>query len=378
MKKIGLFLVLTLYTYSGLFGAAAAVDVPCGPHIINQISGSPFPTEDVPIGTAFSPNERLLAVVSRINNTIRIFQVAIDGTLTKSVGSLFAAGNRIRDVAFSPNGAFLAALSQGNITIFRVTVDGTLTQVSSLPVAGTDPESIIFNPKGQSLAIVDFAINNVMTFRIAPNGTLTQIGTFAVPGSAPQDIAFSSNGQLLAVANKESVMLFRATPDGQLTSSEPPVTIKGGITRMAFSLDGTLLATVSEEADQLTMFRVELKARDKEAFALLLATRPDISADVAGVIAEYLPTLTAVAGSPFYVDGSPFDVSFSPDRKLLAVLRVDNVMIFRVKSDGILTAIGSFPADDGGISLFFSPSGKFLVVLNANQTVSLFCVRRNL
>ena len=91
---------------------------------------------------------------------------------------------------------------------------------------------------------------------------------------------------------------------------------------------------------------------------------------------------TAV-GPPTSVAGNPCSLAFSPDGNLLATANghLDEVSVFSVAADGVLTALGSTPLGGaaGGYAhaVAFSPDGNLLAVtrgLEAGGSVSTFAV----
>ena len=107
---------------------------------------------------AFSPDGSLLAIGSLFDSTIRIWRVA-DGSL---VHTFSGSGNRVEDIAFSPNGTILVSASDdGTFQLWRV-ADGRLLRTVRAEYgdwwdtlnygSGASIRSLAFSADGKTLA----------------------------------------------------------------------------------------------------------------------------------------------------------------------------------------------------------------------------------
>lgn len=169
-------------------------------------------------GLAFSPDSKYLAAPG-LDKTIVVWRMS-DHTILGTVPCPDVAWN----VAFSPDGALLAAITSGVISIFQLS-DGKLRyQVNGY--------SLAFSADGKTLAV---AYGNYDSARI----TLYN----SADGKAEKEInsdggslAFSPDGKLLAVGG--SSLLLLQTSDGKLVRSLENLAPFGPL---VFSPDGKLL-----------------------------------------------------------------------------------------------------------------------------------------
>ncbi len=138
-----------------------------------------------------------LFAVNSGSNTIGVFQIQADGSLTAVNGSPFPSGgsdpvslgvkndvlavvNKDQDPAQNAN------LVQPNYTAFRVLPNGVLLPVpdSTVSVAyGSSPSQALMATQGTFLFGADFLGGLVQSFRIGPLGGLNQNSTQALPDS---------------------------------------------------------------------------------------------------------------------------------------------------------------------------------------------------
>ncbi|MDQ6605350.1 MAG: beta-propeller fold lactonase family protein [Actinomycetota bacterium] len=194
---------------------------------LTQVTGSPFDNgASSAFSIAFSPSGHLLATTdySTVNGgAISVFSVASDGSLTPIPGSpyLTPSGAGAKGIAFSPSGGLLAVTNDGGlgntVSVYSVASDGSLTQVSGSPYpTGGFPESVAFSPTGTLLATADQDSNTVSVFSVSSSGQLTPVaGSPYATGGGPGSVAFSPSG-LLATADTggNTVSVFAPTASG--------------------------------------------------------------------------------------------------------------------------------------------------------------------
>jgi Tol biopolymer transport system component len=167
---------------------------------------------------------------------LKVYRVS-DGSLVHTF-----AGTQYGDVAFSPDGIYIAAVANNGVyfAMWRMS-DGTLVR------EGTDPgnygaRSIAFSPNGNYYALINGNTNNPPALFNVSDGTLVR----RVAQDSYGSIAFSPDGSLMAVGGG----IF-AVSNGAL------ITSLGGSTgaNTAFSPDGNLLA-IGDGSASVRVFQV--------------------------------------------------------------------------------------------------------------------------
>lgn len=169
---------------------------------LTPLPGSPFATRgagtsgsqdtvgafDSDQNLAVSPDGSLLFAVNSGSNTIAVFRIEEDGSLTHVDGSPFPSGgiqpvslglsgNRLYVVNKDEDPAQDRSLSAPNYTGFTIGLDGGLAPIDGSTVEvdfGSSPSQALVSPNGALLFGADFGAGNLQAFQIAPEGQLLQ------------------------------------------------------------------------------------------------------------------------------------------------------------------------------------------------------------
>lgn len=157
-----------------------------------------LPPGDGPRHFHFHPNGRWFYSIQEEGSTVVLFDWdAKTGSLTprQTISSLppgYAGSNFCSEILVSPDGRFVYAGNRllDTIAIFRIGPDGTLTFVTDEPTRGNYPRSFNFDPSGKFLFCCNQRADNVTAFRIDPeSGRLAFTGQFTPVGN-PSCIIF--------------------------------------------------------------------------------------------------------------------------------------------------------------------------------------------
>ncbi|HEV8600943.1 MAG TPA: beta-propeller fold lactonase family protein [Gemmatimonadales bacterium] len=190
-------------------------------------------------------------------NAVLIYRRAADGTLTPAgsvgtagLGSGGGLGNQ-GGLVLSDNGRWLLAVNAGSnsISVFRVEGDGSLTRTSTVASGGTQPISVTI--AGELVyALNAGGIENIVGFRLDHSGSLEMIANSTRPlsgaGVGPAQIEFGPDGRLLAVTEKgtNQITIYLVGQDG--LASAPIVNSSNGATPFGFAFSPTGVLIVSE------------------------------------------------------------------------------------------------------------------------------------
>src|ERR1019366_4536193 len=226
---------------------------------ITQVAQTP-PTENTsPTGLALLPSKKFLYAINSRADTISIFNVASDGTLTLSGTPGPAGGSSPSAAVIDPTGNFLLVTNNftDNVSVFSIKPDsGALTQVTGSPFpANTGPAEILITPSGNFVYVTNpsasnpppnaATIGNISAFSIAPStastpGALTRIlgspfvaALTAANSVGPTAIAVDPGGKFVyatTTGSTSSIWCFAITPaTGQLVAAKnSPFSLSAG------------------------------------------------------------------------------------------------------------------------------------------------------
>jgi 6-phosphogluconolactonase (cycloisomerase 2 family) len=188
---------------------------------------------------AFSPNGQFLAVTERLTNSIDVFLVQSDGSLSPIVVNS-SVGPGVFSLTFAPNGTAIvsetgaAGVPNGSAaSSYSVQSNGTLSVITgSAPTLGAANCWNAVTPDGRFAYFSNAGASTISGFAIAANGILTALPGTVVgqnpAGATNLDIAVSGDGKFLYTLNAKvgTVGIFSIQNDGTLA----PVGSAGGIT----------------------------------------------------------------------------------------------------------------------------------------------------
>jgi 6-phosphogluconolactonase (cycloisomerase 2 family) len=157
-----------------------------------------LPPGDGPRHFFFHPTGRWLYSIQEEASTVVLFDYDADqGRLTarQTISTLppgFAGSNFCSEILVSPDGRHLYAGNRlhDTIAVFAIGDDGTLTYAGEEPTRGDYPRSFAFDPTGQFLYCCNQRGDNVTTFKIdRQSGRLTFTGQYTPVGN-PSCVTF--------------------------------------------------------------------------------------------------------------------------------------------------------------------------------------------
>ena len=289
------------------------------------ITGAQTPQQQdfTPAGLAFLPSKNILYAINSFDDTISIFNVASDGTLT--LGSTpIAVGASPNAVVIDPSGKYLLVTNNfssgggyngGDISVFSIDAStGALSPVGSPVPANTNPTNILFTHSGKFVYVSNPEIGMVTGFAFA-NGVLSLVPETPVSsgqGGGALGLAVDGSDQFLYVTNPSA------------TNPPPNQSTIGNIS--GFNIDRTSGA------------------------------------------------LTPILGSPFTstVGGQgPTTITIDPTGRLVYAVTPGSslsVWCFQITStNGQLVAVTNSPFSvaAGGLFALFDPSGRFFYIGSA-------------
>ena len=178
-------------------------------------TGAQTPQEQdfTPAGLAFLPSKNILYAINAFDDTISIFNVASDGTLTLG-SSPTPVGSGPNAVVIDPSGKYLLVTNNysngGDVSVFRIDAStGALSPVGSPVPANTNPTAILFTHSGQFVYVTNPEIGMVTGFSFA-NGVLSLVPGTPVSsgqGGGALGLAVDGSDRFLYVTNPSATNL---------------------------------------------------------------------------------------------------------------------------------------------------------------------------
>jgi 6-phosphogluconolactonase (cycloisomerase 2 family) len=146
---------------------------------ITQGAQTPITENTSPTGLALLPSKKFLYAINSRADTISIFNVASDGTLTLSGTPVPAGGSSPSAAVIDPTGNFLLVTNSftDNVSVFKINADGSLTPVAGSPFpANAGPAEILITPSGNFVYVTNPGHGMITAFTFSSSdGTLTQL-----------------------------------------------------------------------------------------------------------------------------------------------------------------------------------------------------------
>jgi 6-phosphogluconolactonase len=272
---------------------------------LTLVNGSPFRAESGASAIVIDPSKAFAYVANTgfgiAPGTVESFSFDLNGSMIK-VGTQNVGLSPVA-LTMDPAGKFLfvANRDSNSISVFSVGSNASLTAVPSSPFAVSNPVALGVTPSGKILFVVDQVQALIWAFNIGANGALSSnpllppVGT----GSAPSALAMNSLGSFLYVANRDSenVSAFSiASGTGQVEGtlsiiSGSPYPAGLGPASAVVDPSGQFLYVANADSNEISGYRIR-----------------------AGT-----GTLTTLTNSPYSTGAGPSYVAISPTNKFLYV-----------------------------------------------------------
>ena len=181
---------------------------------------------------AISPDGQFVAVTERLTNSVDVFKIMGDGTLSPIVVNL-SIGPGAFSVSFAPDGvAIVSETGAGNVpngsavSSYAVAAGGTLVPISSsVPTLGAANCWNAVTPDGRFVYVSNAGSSTISGFAIGANGSLTTLSGTVVAanpaGATNLDITVSADGKFLYTLNSHNgtIGIFAIQDDGTLKNA---------------------------------------------------------------------------------------------------------------------------------------------------------------
>ena len=170
-----------------------------------------------------SGDGRFLFAVNAGSNNISSFLVQQGRLMLVDV--VYSGGLRPNSLATIGNFLYVTnsgdATHPSNVTGFRVSVDGRLSQISGgampLSAANAGPGCVVISNLGHQLVVSEKTTNALSIFQVQSDGTLLPLKIYRSIGAVPFGSAFLNNLLLVCEAGPNALSSYTVAADGVLT-----------------------------------------------------------------------------------------------------------------------------------------------------------------
>ena len=336
--------------------------------------GAPIDPENGPVGGAFNPDGRTLAITGA-TGVVGLWDPDGHAGIAEPIPGSSPLGG-----VFSPDANLIAVPDFAHVTLYSTAslnpVGPPLPVPAGPPVHGLPlPGQVAFSPDGQVLAVSGSA-RTIQRYRVA---TLEPIGDPIQVDSPPGSLAFSPDGDLLAVGSSSDTVTVVDVEDG---AQGPPQRL--GFTAfvfVTFSPDGRRLVAGSGSGSGAVIFDLTeqpLTPRlDSGPVSDIVAAAfsPDGEIAATGTLNGTVQFRDARTFEPLGApvasnDGPVLRLAFSPDGSLLAAgdFSLSSSSSTRLIDVATRQPIGdAFPGASGYVS--FSPDGTKIAMSSPSATL---------
>ena len=278
---------------------------------ITQGAQTPTTGNTSPTGLALLPSKKFLYAINSRADTISIFNIASDGTLTLSGTPGPAGGSSPSAAVIDPTGNFLLVTNNftDNVSVFSIDANsGALTPVAGSPFpANTGPAEILITPSGNFVYVTNPGIGMITAFTFSSSdGSLTQL-----PNSPFSSLPGGGGGAFGLAVDGSEQFLYVTNP----SASNPPPNVATIGNISAFSIDSNtgaltpILGSPFTAASGVGPSAITVDPGGKFVYA---TTTGSSSSIWCFAITPTTGQLVAAANSPFSVSAGGLFALFDP------------------------------------------------------------------
>jgi len=240
-----------------------------------------------PVAVTVNPASSLVFVANQGSDSISVFTIGTDGSLTSAPNSPFPTFADPVALAVSPNGKYLYVANSvlGKVSVYTIGSTGSLSLLPNAPFTGQSasiPSGVAVSADGKFIYVSNFGSNNISVFNaciavstICPiaDGSLQEVpfSPFALGvgmGTGPGPILIDGTGTYLFVLDLSSnqisefrinvTILDALTTTTNLVPAIPETTPTGvGATALAIHPTGRWLYTANYKASTITVYYLD-------------------------------------------------------------------------------------------------------------------------
>lgn len=258
---------------------------------LTALPGSPYMTSGTGVGPGnmtdaqwdsdqeviVNKAKTLLFAVNGHTNTIAVFNINADGSLTPVAGSPFPSGGQdpaslgLKDNAFGPGVSLLTVVNKNsdplqsggvpNYATFSVSASGTLTQIGTpldMPAGSSPAQAMVRIDKAVQFIAVEFFNNTVTSYKYNSAGALSMVSQSIPPVTNPTPLGGVLHPKLkvayVALPIERQVAVYKFDGPGNLTWVGSVANQGVAVCWLAINAAGTKLYAAETPSSTITVY----------------------------------------------------------------------------------------------------------------------------
>jgi len=305
-----------------------------------------------------APNHNAYVTLPSDGSVLLLHIDGATGAITAGAKTPSTVNTTPNGVALLPSRKFLYAVNSfaDTISIFNVAADGTLTLSGTPAQAGLSPWAAVIDPSGKYLLVTNQLGSNVSVFSIdAATGALSEVPNSPFPSDTnPSEILITASGKFVYVTNGETVTGFSFSNSNGALSLVPGAPAPSGAGAFGLAVD----------TSERFLYVANPSATNPPPFASTTGNISGFNIDpVTGA-------LTPMPGSPFTATAGtgPTAVAVDPGGRFVYAVTpgaTSSIWCFTIDpTNGQLVSVANSPFSQaaGGLFALFDPSGSYFYI----------------
>lgn len=335
----------------------------------------------------------LYVAVPGLNEIVVYREDPNSGILTQLAGSPITAGSAVQSLVIHPSNKFLYAAnagdSPGDVSLFKISSGGAITEVTPRTQVGTAPTVLAMDSAGNYLYVGNSGSLNVSVFSIdSKTGALSQVpGSPFQMGLSPLNLAVSPSGGFLYVTGAgfpNGYVEAFSVNQGQISNTPvpgSPFVTGNGPYGLTISHDGGFLYTANKLDDSISEYTIGSDGSltpfsnspigeqysgplafliDKSGKYMYVANQgsSNVAAYSIGAQGAAAGALNLLTNSPFATGASPSALAMDPNGKYMFVGNQSTPKIQSFQLDtgsGTLTSVNTYTLPGAPTSIAVTP-----------------------
>jgi 6-phosphogluconolactonase len=306
----------------------------------------------------------LYAALPGVSEIVAYREDPNSGFLTLLSVSPITAGPSVQSLAIHPSRKFLYAANAGenDVSLFTISPNGALTEVTPRTRAGTVPTLLVMDPGGKYLYVANSASNNISVFSIdTTNGALTEVsGSPFQVGVSPLNMTLAPSGKFLYITGSALPGALLVLSINQASSPCKEFLCLIQLSQLGTNPYGLAIATPGSKG---------------QSYIYVANSSPDNS------ISEF--SINSSTGTVTQLAGSPIGEAFSSPTSILVTNSANymyianeasgNLAAYSIDGSGGITLLQNSPfaTNPQPISIATDTLGKYLFVGNQGSSAAI-------